>query len=288
MINLKNLDWIHAGAQKSLNLSLFEFKSYSEDVDKAIDKFLDIIEEDHDYEKIMDFHLSLTGEIEKTRKILKSTLRESVKRLKNIFINIFGFDKEFEVEVSSLEEQRNVAKKSMILVSMEKSQKNSEILNHTLDLSQSTIQPLQESAFFSKESSKLQTEGNFMDHNSKFTSSFFIKSPPNCNPLDLSIGSKLNKSIQTTKKTFFRKVNSSAQTTQSGVTVDSSTQVTDMVSDYLLNAVWGTVTCDICGERPMKGIRYKCRSCNNFDLCRACYISSGHGDNHDMIRMLRR
>ncbi len=31
------------------------------------------------------------------------------------------------------------------------------------------------------------------------------------------------------------------------------------------------VQCDGCGTNPMTGVRYKCRSCPNYDLCRNCY-----------------
>jgi hypothetical protein len=30
------------------------------------------------------------------------------------------------------------------------------------------------------------------------------------------------------------------------------------------------VNCDGCGQRPLKGIRYKCHNCVNFDLCTTC------------------
>ena len=31
------------------------------------------------------------------------------------------------------------------------------------------------------------------------------------------------------------------------------------------------VQCDGCGANPMTGVRYKCRTCPNYDLCRNCY-----------------
>jgi len=39
-----------------------------------------------------------------------------------------------------------------------------------------------------------------------------------------------------------------------------------------------SVTCDECGERPLHGIRWKCKECNNYDLCSMCY----HGDEHNL------
>lgn len=80
MLSPKNLEWIHTTIQKSLNLTLFEYKSYSEDVDRAIDKFQDIVEQIGDYEKIMDFHLSLTQEIETTRKNPQNNFKKFCKK----------------------------------------------------------------------------------------------------------------------------------------------------------------------------------------------------------------
>ncbi len=31
------------------------------------------------------------------------------------------------------------------------------------------------------------------------------------------------------------------------------------------------VTCDGCGADPIRGLRFKCTTCHNYDLCRACY-----------------
>lgn len=153
-----------------------------------------------------------------------------------------------------------------------------------MNLTQSTINLNTQSSMFG--SGHLKEDDNFK----MYSSSFFIKSPPNCDPLNLNHNQsgKLDKSVQATKKAYFKKMDFGVQTKNSGIMKEVSIQNTDMVSDYHLNALWTTVTCDICRERPLRGIRYKCRICNNYDLCRKCYVSSGHGDNHDMIRMLNR
>lgn len=181
-----------------------------------------------------------------------------------------------------LEEQRLSVKKSLILLSQENTQKNSEILNHSMNLSQSTIPHNTKSSMFeSMNPEELETS-------MAFSSSFFIKSPPNSNPLNLNQPNMLNKSVQTSKRHFFKKLDFGVQTKNSGITQDCSTQVTDMVPEEILEASWPFVTCDVCRTRPLKGIRYKCNSCNDYDLCRGCYLSTGHGEGHDMTRMLKR
>jgi hypothetical protein len=33
------------------------------------------------------------------------------------------------------------------------------------------------------------------------------------------------------------------------------------------------ITCDGCGQNPIVGVRYKCLSCIDFDLCTPCFIA---------------
>jgi len=41
------------------------------------------------------------------------------------------------------------------------------------------------------------------------------------------------------------------------------------------------VTCDGCEANPIKGIRYKCNNCPNYDLCQQCYNKGGvHNSDH--------
>jgi len=42
------------------------------------------------------------------------------------------------------------------------------------------------------------------------------------------------------------------------------------------NIVHEYVSCDGCGVKPLKGFRYKCTVCPNYDLCEKCEVSSQH------------
>lgn len=101
MFNSKNLEWIHTAAQKSLNLSLFEFKSYSEDVDKAIEKFENIIVDEGDYEN-HGFSSQFNQGDRNHQENLKIDFESFDKKPKKIFEEIFGCDKEYELEICSL------------------------------------------------------------------------------------------------------------------------------------------------------------------------------------------
>ena len=39
-------------------------------------------------------------------------------------------------------------------------------------------------------------------------------------------------------------------------------------------------TCDGCGIKPIKGLRYKCSQCINFDFCEKCYTTNPHAKEH--------
>jgi len=44
------------------------------------------------------------------------------------------------------------------------------------------------------------------------------------------------------------------------------------------------VTCDICRMSGLRGIRWKCTECDDFDLCHDCYMSNKHDLSHAFIR----
>lgn len=45
------------------------------------------------------------------------------------------------------------------------------------------------------------------------------------------------------------------------------------------------VKCDGCGQWPILGLRWKCRSCREFDLCQRCFGRILHPNQHQMRRM---
>jgi len=47
------------------------------------------------------------------------------------------------------------------------------------------------------------------------------------------------------------------------------------------------VTCDICGVSPIRGIRYKCAVCPNYDLCEKCEAGGQHHVGHALLKINR-
>jgi len=47
------------------------------------------------------------------------------------------------------------------------------------------------------------------------------------------------------------------------------------------------VTCDGCGQTPIRGVRFQCQVCNggNFDLCYACESKNQHPSDHPLIKL---
>jgi peptidoglycan hydrolase-like protein with peptidoglycan-binding domain len=44
------------------------------------------------------------------------------------------------------------------------------------------------------------------------------------------------------------------------------------------------ITCDGCQQSPIAGIRFKCRTCPDFDLCEACEAKNMHPADHPMVK----
>ena len=45
------------------------------------------------------------------------------------------------------------------------------------------------------------------------------------------------------------------------------------------------VTCDICEQSPIRGIRYKCTDCDDFDMCQDCEAKNEHPTNHIIMKI---
>jgi len=56
---------------------------------------------------------------------------------------------------------------------------------------------------------------------------------------------------------------------------------TDVVSGVRHNGV----RCDECDEDPIRGIRWKCVVCHDYDLCHRCYMSNKHKLSHEFVRI---
>jgi len=50
-------------------------------------------------------------------------------------------------------------------------------------------------------------------------------------------------------------------------------------------AVHKCVSCDGCGASPIKGIRYKCIACPNFDFCEKCHAQGSHNKDHSFTKI---
>ena len=45
------------------------------------------------------------------------------------------------------------------------------------------------------------------------------------------------------------------------------------------------ITCDACNVRPIRGIRYRCANCEDFDLCEGCEATNEHAPTHVFYKM---
>lgn len=55
--------------------------------------------------------------------------------------------------------------------------------------------------------------------------------------------------------------------------------------DGAANNVHTGVTCDMCGVSPLVGVRYKCKTCRNYDLCEACEAKEVHPADHMLMKI---
>ncbi|OWZ23473.1 hypothetical protein PHMEG_0001640 [Phytophthora megakarya] len=46
-----------------------------------------------------------------------------------------------------------------------------------------------------------------------------------------------------------------------------------------------SVRCDGCNQSPLRGFRFKCFTCPNYDLCTTCYMNQTHNTDHPFVRL---
>uniref|UniRef100_K3WUM1 ZZ-type domain-containing protein n=1 Tax=Globisporangium ultimum (strain ATCC 200006 / CBS 805.95 / DAOM BR144) TaxID=431595 RepID=K3WUM1_GLOUD len=46
-----------------------------------------------------------------------------------------------------------------------------------------------------------------------------------------------------------------------------------------------SVRCDGCDQSPLRGFRFKCFTCPNYDLCITCYMGQKHSLDHEFVRL---
>lgn len=45
------------------------------------------------------------------------------------------------------------------------------------------------------------------------------------------------------------------------------------------------IVCDVCNDQDVKGLRWKCTDCEDFDLCTICYMNDKHNKEHGFVRI---
>ena len=58
-----------------------------------------------------------------------------------------------------------------------------------------------------------------------------------------------------------------------------------MKTIYFIGIKHNHITCDGCHEDNIKGLRWKCAVCDDFDLCSSCYFKGKHDLKHNFSRI---
>ena len=53
---------------------------------------------------------------------------------------------------------------------------------------------------------------------------------------------------------------------------------------FIIAVTHASIICDSCRENGIIGMRWKCLSCHDFDLCTSCYMSLKHCVDHQFVR----
>jgi len=142
-----------------------------------------------------------------------------------------------------------------------------------------------------KENKKDTTDKNNSGLNRKTSSKDFLASKENIKNTLLNSDSGDNKTNN--KK---NKIDSSVDTT---VVSKSKVKFKNPETEVLLNLLWEVseeqaktdsyihrnVTCNNCGIAPIRGVRYKCANCVDYDLCSACEAQDVHIKTHLFLKI---
>jgi len=75
---------------------------------------------------------------------------------------------------------------------------------------------------------------------------------------------------------------SASSATGSGTTSDLGASAAEGKEE---DEIHQSVACDGCGMNPIKGIRFKCSVCPDFDLCSKCESGSDHSTQHPLLKI---
>jgi len=78
---------------------------------------------------------------------------------------------------------------------------------------------------------------------------------------------------------------SSINTSQATTSSTSSNNMNNSSNNNESIPIHNGIECDECGQYPIRGIRYKCSKCINFDLCEKCESKKIHSTNHPLIKI---
>ncbi len=53
----------------------------------------------------------------------------------------------------------------------------------------------------------------------------------------------------------------------------------------LITMTKGGITCNSCGTVPIRGLRYKCANCQDYDLCEGCEAAEVHIKSHVFMKI---
>ena len=91
------------------------------------------------------------------------------------------------------------------------------------------------------------------------------------------IEKKLEKSFNKMKDRLVNKMVKKYEKLLAQQNQTQQTQSNSSANTQNSNVIHERVTCDGCGMHPIRGIRYKCTTCDNFDYCEKCEETVDHG-----------